>query len=97
MKYLLFILPILFIGCSETVVQKVYVDANGTEVYVKPEYRTIDPEIVCDKRGYAYYAIGTGGRFGSIASGSGETYTPMLENESNIGTRNIYQLECKDL
>ena len=91
MKYLLMVLPILFIGCTE--IQTVYVDENGSIIPNNP-YRTINPEVVCDTRGYAYYSIRTGGKY-SRGVDNGESYTPILKNTGFDGFTS--HVLCKDL
>lgn len=52
MKFIILtILIILLTGCKDKV-EKVYVDANGTEIV---KYKTIKLDYVCDERGYKYY------------------------------------------
>ena len=67
MKYLL-LTVLLFAGCGERVIQKVYVDENGTEIL---KYKTIKMEYVCDERGYKYYKQHTYGN---------DIYLPLFEN-----------------
>ena len=67
-------------GCNEKIV-KVYVDENGTEIN-KPKLGTMNADIVCDDRGYAYYS-----------SKYYAAFAPVLENHG-YGS---YIVECKDL
>ncbi len=84
MKYLIAaaFAVMLLSGC-ETKIQKVYVDANGTEITSYKEFKTLKAEIVCDDRGYAYY----------LSSMGWNSITPVLEN-STYGTS---QVRCETL
>ena len=79
MKYLLLVV-LIFAGCGERVIQKVYVDENGTP---RPVYETIKMEYVCDERGYKYYKQHTY---------MYNIYLPLFENRQS-GT---HQVMCKN-
>lgn len=82
-----FFLALIFIGCSSDK-EIIYIDANGTAINHKPQYETINPPIVCDTRGFAYYKLR-----GYSALGIDYSLTPIMFN-TTYGAR---QVECKDL
>lgn len=84
MKYLLIVAILLILsGCTEKVKEIVYVDSNGTPI---TKYKQMpEPEIVCDKRGYAYHKQNT--------YNYTYIYTPILKNYSY----GAYQVQCKEL
>lgn len=85
MKYLLILITLLALsGCTEKVKEIVYVDVNGTPI-TKYYKQMPEPEIVCDKRGYAYHKQNT--------YNYTYIYTPILVNK-NYGA---YQVKCEDL
>ena len=79
MKYLL-LTVLLFAGCGERVIQKVYVDENGTEIL---KYKTIKMEYACDERGYKYYKQHTYHY---------DIYLPLFKN----GMNGAYQVVCSE-
>ena len=83
---ILILTTFLFMGCEKEVV-KGYIDANGTEITKASRFAQINPEIVCDTRGYAYYKVDAYGvnRY---------TLTPILDNNLGYGT---YQRKCEGL
>lgn len=91
LKYLLPLLALLLVGCSEDKIVYVQVDANGTIIKQinshKPKYKTINPEIVCDTFGNAYYY----NRAGQMNGYS--NLAPVMYN----GPYGAYIKRCKDL
>lgn len=79
MKYLL-LTVLLFAGCGERVIQKIYVDENGTEI-LKP--KTIKMDYMCDERGYKYYRQHTHIH---------DIYLPLFKN----GINGAYQVMCSE-
>ena len=79
MKYLL-LTVLLFAGCGERVIQKIYVDENGTEIL---KYKTIKMEYACDERGYKYYKQHTY---------QYDIYLPLFKN----GMYGAYQVMCSE-
>ena len=89
MRYLLMVLTVLMLsGCTDTVVKKVYVDANGTEISQTPQkskYYTPIWVTVCDERGYAY----------QYPKHDTRATVPMFENQTLL--HRFRQVMCKDL
>lgn len=84
MKILLAMLTLLMVTGCEKEVQKVYVDANGTEIVQKPKFKTFERDIECDSRGYAYYVENTYAGY--------SIHTPIFKNH----TYGAYQVTCED-
>ena len=75
---------LLLAGCNKEI-QKIYVDANGTEISPKPKFKPFYRDVECDSRGYAYYAEMTAYGY--------HIHTPILEN----GPYGTYPVKCKDI
>ena len=84
MKIIIFTFIMLLLSGCDKEIQKIYVDANGTEIYKKP-IKTFERDIECDSRGYAYYVETTAYDF--------DIHTPILEN----GVYGAYLVKCKDI
>jgi len=61
----------------------------GKPVKVAKKFKSINPEIVCDKRGYAYYEIVSN----TTHNHRVYSYTPVLENARQVAK----QVKCKSL
>lgn len=81
MKLILFLVSLLFMGCDSRIV-----NVSATHEADITNYRIVNPEIVCDKRGYAYY---------TTDSLNGDILTPILKTFT--GSNNTIQLKCEDL